>query len=189
MITVELLKLKGASARQVALFAEIFPEGAVVKVKTAIAVAAKFNWEWAAENLLSSDGFAAYNTAISPAADARNAATKAASDTCNAVVWPAHWAYNHTIKVARAARTVAIRAASNTYEAGGFALDNDAYIAAINSVHGVLDAASKSASEVYTAAATPAKEALGVAVKAASETFAVARATAFAEIYISENVK
>ena len=51
-ITRALLKRKRACASQVALFAELFPDGAVVTETACVAVADKFDWDWAALHLL-----------------------------------------------------------------------------------------------------------------------------------------
>ena len=56
MITTKLLKSKGACADQIRLFAKLFPAGAPLTVETAVSVADKFDWDWAAEKLLSADG-------------------------------------------------------------------------------------------------------------------------------------
>jgi hypothetical protein len=52
-ITLQTLKDKGACADQVALFAKRFGEQAEVTGSACIAVAPLFNWDWAAQNMLS----------------------------------------------------------------------------------------------------------------------------------------
>ena len=51
-ITKHLLQSKGACASQVALFAETFPHGTEITEAVCLAVADKFDWNWAAQNLL-----------------------------------------------------------------------------------------------------------------------------------------
>jgi hypothetical protein len=51
-ITKRLLQSKGACASQVALFAETFPHGTEITEAVCLAVADKFDWNWAAQNLL-----------------------------------------------------------------------------------------------------------------------------------------
>jgi hypothetical protein len=63
MITYQMLKAKGACETQVALFKELFPNGAPLTVETALSVANKFDWDWAISNLLSKEGKAAYEEA------------------------------------------------------------------------------------------------------------------------------
>lgn len=59
-ITKRMLQLKGACASQVALFAELFPKGCEVTVEACLSVADKFDWHWAAHNLLSAPALADY---------------------------------------------------------------------------------------------------------------------------------
>jgi hypothetical protein len=55
-----------ACAPQVKLFKELFPDGAEVSEETAISVANKFDWDWAASNLLSASGREVYEEAEAP---------------------------------------------------------------------------------------------------------------------------
>ena len=66
MITYEMLKAKDACESQVSLFKELFPKGASLSVETAVSVADKFDWGWAARNLLSGSGYKAYQEAKKP---------------------------------------------------------------------------------------------------------------------------
>ena len=66
-ITKRLLQSKGACASQVALFAEIFPHGAEITEATCLSVAHKFDWTWAAQNLLSPESYAEYERVCAPA--------------------------------------------------------------------------------------------------------------------------
>jgi hypothetical protein len=59
-ITKHLLQIKGACASQVALFAETFPHGTEITEAVCLAVADKFDWDWAAQNLLSPESYAEY---------------------------------------------------------------------------------------------------------------------------------
>ena len=59
-ITKRLLQIKGARASQVALFAETFPHGTEITEAVCLAVADKFDWDWAAQNLLSPESDAEY---------------------------------------------------------------------------------------------------------------------------------
>ena len=59
-ITKLLLQIKGACASQVALFAETFPHGTEITEAVCLAVADKFDWNWAAQNLLSPESYAEY---------------------------------------------------------------------------------------------------------------------------------
>ena len=59
-ITKRLLQRKGACSLQVAIFAEIFPHGAEITEATCLSVAHKFDWTWAAQNLLSPESYAEY---------------------------------------------------------------------------------------------------------------------------------
>ena len=59
-ITKRRLQIKGACASQVALFAETFPHGTEITEAVCLAVADKFDWDWAAQNLLSPESYAEY---------------------------------------------------------------------------------------------------------------------------------
>ena len=59
-ITKRMLQSKGACASQVALFAETFPHGTEITEAVCLAVADKFDWDWAAQNLLSPESYAEY---------------------------------------------------------------------------------------------------------------------------------
>jgi hypothetical protein len=81
MITVELLRAKGACRGQVDLFAKLFPQGAPMTVAAAVAVADRFDWNWAAQNLLSATASKAYYEATATASKAYNEARATASKT------------------------------------------------------------------------------------------------------------
>ena len=66
-VTVTLLKRKGACSEQVALFKELFPKGVEITEEVCVGVADKFNWNWAAENLLSVPAYAEYQRVTVPA--------------------------------------------------------------------------------------------------------------------------
>ena len=66
MITYRMLKAKGACYTQVELFKKTFPEGAKLSVELAVSVASKFDFDWAARNLLSEASRAAYEEAVAP---------------------------------------------------------------------------------------------------------------------------
>ena len=66
-ITKRLLQSKGACASQVALFAETFPHGTEITEAVCLAVADKFDWDWAAQNLLSPESYAEYQRVCAPA--------------------------------------------------------------------------------------------------------------------------
>jgi hypothetical protein len=59
-ITKRILQAKGAYASQVALFAKTFPRGAEITEAVCLSVADKFDWYWAAHNLLSPESCAKY---------------------------------------------------------------------------------------------------------------------------------
>lgn len=61
-ITARLLKRKGACADEAELFEKLYPDGAEITEAACVAVADKFDWDWAAENLLPAPLFADYAT-------------------------------------------------------------------------------------------------------------------------------
>ena len=66
-ITAALLKRKRACSSQVALFEELFPNDVEVTEAVCVSVADKFNWDWAAQNLLSASASAEYERVCAPA--------------------------------------------------------------------------------------------------------------------------
>ena len=66
MITYKMLEAKGACESQASLFKELFPNGASLSVEIAVSVADKFDWDWAANNLLTQGGKKAYQEAKAP---------------------------------------------------------------------------------------------------------------------------
>lgn len=60
VITAKMLEEKGACGDQVKLFRKMFGESAVVTVEGCIAVADKFDWYWAASELLTNDALLMY---------------------------------------------------------------------------------------------------------------------------------
>jgi hypothetical protein len=66
-ITSKLLKRKRACREQVALFEKLFPNGVEVTEAICVAHADKFNFHWAAENLLSAPALAEYERIEAPA--------------------------------------------------------------------------------------------------------------------------
>ena len=66
-ITKRLLQIKGACASQVALFAETFPHETEITETVCLAVADKFDWGWAAQNLLSPESYAECQRVCAPA--------------------------------------------------------------------------------------------------------------------------
>jgi hypothetical protein len=70
-ITADMLRAKGACEDQHALFNELFPNGSPKSRRAALTAAkrhaGKFDWGWAAKNLLSESAGAQYEAATAPA--------------------------------------------------------------------------------------------------------------------------
>ena len=60
-VTKALLKRLGACKAQREKFAELFPRGVVVTEALCVEHAQEFNWDWAANHLLSPEAWAEYN--------------------------------------------------------------------------------------------------------------------------------
>jgi hypothetical protein len=118
MITADLLEAKGACSDQVRLFRELFPHGAPLTVAAAVAVADRFDWQWAANNLLSATAWEAYNKATAPASKAYREATA-----------PAWEAYNKARATASKAYREATATASKAYDEARATAFAQAYIA------------------------------------------------------------
>jgi hypothetical protein len=67
LITVKLLKSKGACAEQVNKFAALFPDGVEPTEALCFAHAQTFSWHWAAKKLLRAPARKAYNEAVAAA--------------------------------------------------------------------------------------------------------------------------
>ena len=66
-LTMAMLKKAGACQSQLDLFKTHFGKGGEVTLEKCLSVAGVFNWDWAAENLLSPPARAAYDAALAPA--------------------------------------------------------------------------------------------------------------------------
>ena len=66
-ITLRTLKAKGACRDQCKRFAALFPEGVEVTEALCIEHAAEFNWDWAAQSLLTAPALAEYEHVAAPA--------------------------------------------------------------------------------------------------------------------------
>ena len=77
-ITVELLTRKGACQDQVDKFRALYPEGVEPTRELCIAHASDFDWDWAAEHLLSAPAWKAYQEVAAPARKAYEEALAAA---------------------------------------------------------------------------------------------------------------
>src|SRR3990167_2306304 len=67
LLTLQQLQDHRACSDQIQLFRKLFDESAIVTVKACVAVADKFNWEWAARHLLKAIARAEYNRVKDPA--------------------------------------------------------------------------------------------------------------------------
>ena len=102
-ITLQQLKDKSACAKQVALFEKTFGAEVNVTVTRAVAVADKFNWEWASKNLLSAPAQEAYDSATAAAWEAYCSAIAAARKVYNSATAAARKVYNSATAPAQAA--------------------------------------------------------------------------------------
>jgi len=78
-ITKRMLQAKGACASQVTLFAETFPHGTEITEAVCLSVDDKFDWNWAAQNLLSPKADAEYQR-VRAQADAEYERVRAQAD-------------------------------------------------------------------------------------------------------------
>ena len=69
-ITLKQLRRAGACEPQVKLFKDTFGESAEVTLENALKMADKFDWTWAANNLLPAPAGKAYSQALAPAWEA-----------------------------------------------------------------------------------------------------------------------
>ena len=82
-ITLAQLKKLGAREDQVALFLKYFGEEVEATEALCVKHAQKFNWNWAANNLLSAPAQQAYNEAMASAQQAYDEAMASARRACN----------------------------------------------------------------------------------------------------------
>ena len=99
-ITAERLAALGACKQQVNLFRQMFPDGAPLTAETALNVADKFNWDWAAKGLLPPAALKAYEEATAPAGKAYEEATAPAGKAYEEAKATARKAYEEAKAVA-----------------------------------------------------------------------------------------
>src|ERR1700678_670109 len=92
-ITAQLLRDHSACSSQIELFIKHFPEGATVTLDRCREVAQIFNWDWAAEHLLTAPARAAYYEVCAPASAAYEEACAAAGTAYDEVRALAEAAY------------------------------------------------------------------------------------------------
>jgi hypothetical protein len=97
MITYKMLKAKGACESQASLFKELFPNGAPLSVETAVSVADKFDWDWAAINLLTQEGKGAYQEAVAPLCKAYQEAKEPLWKAYQEALAPLYKAYQEAV--------------------------------------------------------------------------------------------
>src|SRR3990167_9180078 len=111
-ITHGMLKEQGACASQIRLFNKTFPNGSPANKEEALTLALKhadeFDWDWAADNLLTVPALKAYDEAILPALKAYE---EAIAPVWRAPVWEAFKAYEKAIAPALKAYNEAIATA------------------------------------------------------------------------------
>ena len=120
-ITAEMLEEHNACADQLAEFSSRFPDGVTFESEDdaaakCAAVASVFDWEWAADNLLTTPARDAYETAIAPAWDAYQTAKAPARDAYQTAIAAAGDAYQTAIAPARDAYQTAMAAAWDAYQ-------------------------------------------------------------------------
>jgi len=101
-VTVELLKSHDACQDQVDLFATTFPDGVCVTEAVCLAVADKFDFAWAAENLLPPEARAEYR--------AKHAPIRAEYKAKSAPIWAEYQAKHAVIWAEYEAKRAPIRA-------------------------------------------------------------------------------
>ena len=92
-ITLKQLRRAGACEPQVQLFKTTFGQSAEVNLETALKMAQKFDWNWAAANLLPAPAWKAYEEAMAPAWKAYDEARAQASKAYKEATAPAWKAY------------------------------------------------------------------------------------------------
>ena len=84
-VTKRLLQRKGACSNQVAEFARLFPKGVEITQALCIEHAVVFDWNWAAENLLSAAAWDEYVRVRAPARVEYNRVTAPAQAEYNRI--------------------------------------------------------------------------------------------------------
>jgi hypothetical protein len=102
-ITLEMLESKDACYSQLDLFQERFPEGIEVTKEACVLVADKFDWDWAAKNLLPKEDKKAYQEATDTARKAYHEADDTAWKAYQEATDTAWKAYQEATDTARKA--------------------------------------------------------------------------------------
>lgn len=161
-VTLEQLEELGACQEHRERFSDLFPEGHVeVTVELCVRHATTFDWEWAADALLTKDAQELYRTEIGRADREYDDAVEPTLTAYTAVREPAHEVY-----------TESIEAAFEAYWAGG---SYEAHQRAIAPAKVVLEETVKDTREAHYAAS-----------RAAHKVFIAAQARAFGNAFLSE---
>jgi len=126
-VTKALLKRLGACEAQREKFAELFPRGVVVTEALCVEHAQEFNWDWAANHLLSPEAQAEYNRVTAPrSCRIRSLRRRAAAeyDRVRALAWaeynrvtaPAQAEYNRVTAPAQAEYNRVMASAQAEYD-------------------------------------------------------------------------
>ena len=115
-ITLAQLKKLGACEDQVALFRNNFGEEVEATEALCVKHAQKFNWNWAANNLLSAPARRAYDEAMASAQQAYEEATAPAQRAYEEATAPARRAYDEATASAQQAYEEAMASAQQAYE-------------------------------------------------------------------------
>lgn len=116
-ITLSQLRKAHACTPQVSLFEATFGEEVEVSAALALKYASKFDFSWAARNLLSPQAYKSFRAAMTPASEAYDIATAPARKAYRAAIASAYKAYDATTASTRKVYLAAMASADKAYNA------------------------------------------------------------------------
>jgi hypothetical protein len=187
-ITYALLTEHGACSEQLALFARTFPtthpNGVEVTRELCAEHAEKFEWDWAAEMLLTDAASEEYDTATAAAREERSHVINAGNDAYNALVAPIHAAFNALVVPARQANRTAQETAYEKRRQG--VIDGRDYELMVNEAFATYEIVRNAAWKTREAAKSPISAAFNALYDANNTMYSLTQALAFADAWNSD---
>ena len=119
-LSIRKLKLLGACEEQVKLFQELFGDSVEVTPELCATYAGQFDWDWAAQRLLSATANKAFDEAVASANKARDEAVAPANKAYDEAVAPANKARDEAVVTANKARDEAVVTANKARDEAVF---------------------------------------------------------------------
>lgn len=187
-ITYALLTARGACSEQLALFARTFPithpNGVEVTRELCAEHAEKFEWSWAASELLTEAASAEFDDATRAARMERSRVIRAGNDAYDRLVAPIYLAFNALVVPARQAQRAAQETAYEKRQRG--VIDGRDYELVVNEAFATYELIRNAARKTRKAAKAPISAAFNALYDANNTVYSLTQALAFADAWNSE---